>query len=135
MFNSQEFSLNPHLTLYTILDPEIGYAHLVSRLETGNQNGEKLVTKNGRERKKQTNTPKGIVPRIIQNNMGHLMVFTSRSGQCDVQKTRSGLVYPKPTRHQSSLGSQTIFIWTRGKSRKRQRKKNKHPQLEALTVK
>lgn len=53
MFNSQEFSLNPHLTLYTILDPKIVYAHRVSRLETGNQNGEKLVTKNGRGKNRQ----------------------------------------------------------------------------------
>lgn len=71
MFNSEEFSLDPHSDLlYTIFGPIILHAHLAHRLETGNQNGDKMVAKKkGRDRKKRQTVQRARYLRIIKNNL------------------------------------------------------------------
>lgn len=60
MFNSEEFSLDPHSDLlYTIFGPIILHAHLAHRLETGNQNGDKMVAKKREETGKRGKQSKG----------------------------------------------------------------------------
>lgn len=57
MLNSEEFSLDPHSDpLYTIFGPIILHFHQVHRLETGNQNGDRMVTKKREETGKKRQT-------------------------------------------------------------------------------